>query len=77
MGTVFNLLIYTLCSAGILMTLLGAFFFVKIFVLPNKPPADITNRINHLRVVWFAVNSPELFVDTFAWLKNDEYENVK
>jgi len=58
------------------MTLLGAFFFIKIFVMPNKAPADLTNRINHLRIVWFAVQSPELFVDTFAWLKNDELENV-
>jgi len=73
---VFNLLIITLCLAGILMTLLGAFFFIKIFVMPNKSPADLTNRINHLRIVWFAVQSPELFVDTFAWLKNDELENV-
>jgi len=70
-------LITTLCLAGILITLLGAFFFIKIFVMPNKAPADATNRINHLRIVWFAVQSPELFVDTFAWLKNDELENMK
>ena len=70
------LLLGTLCLAGTLITLFGAFFFIKIIVLPNKAPADVTNRINHIRLVWFAVQSPELFVDLFPWLKNDEYENV-
>lgn len=72
-----TMLIWTLCASGSLLTLLGAFLFVKLLILPNKAPADVTNRINHIRLVWFAINSPELFVDLFPWLKRDEMENLK
>lgn len=77
MITLFHILICTLCAAGSLITLFGAFLFTKIILLPNKTPADVTNRINHIRLVWFAIQSPELFVDQFSWLKFDEYINIK
>ena len=42
-----------------------------------KEPADTSNRIAHLRLVWFAINRPELFVHAFEWLKRDEQDNLK
>jgi hypothetical protein len=56
---------------------LGAFVFVKTILLPMKAPADTSNRIAHLRLVWWAINAPEKFVDTFPWLTRDEAENLK
>lgn len=44
---------------------------------PQHPPADVSNRINKIRLVWFALTREELFVDMFPWLKRDETENVK
>ena len=57
--------------------ILGAFVFVKTILLPMKSPADESNRIAHLRLVWWAINAPEKFVSTFPWLASDEAENLK
>ena len=43
---------------------------------PQRGPADRSNRINKIRLVWFAMTREELFVDVFPWLKRDEAENV-
>lgn len=59
------------------LTLIGAFVIVKTLILPMKKPADTSNRIAHLRLVWFALNSPEKFVEQHPWLKNDEQDNNK
>ncbi len=72
-----NALIYTLCAAGTLLTLLGAYVFIKVLIMPNSPPADRTNRINHIRVVFFSLQSPEKFIEMYPWLKFDEAENLK
>jgi len=58
------------------MWALGTFVFVQI-LMPAKSPADKSNRINKIRLVWFALTRPELFVDAFPWLKNDELDNIK
>lgn len=71
-----TLLICTLCAAGTLLTLLGAYVFIKVLIMPNSPPADRTNRINHLRCVFFALQSPEKFVEMYPWLRYDEQENL-
>lgn len=57
--------------------LLGLFLLVKVLIIPKKEPMDTSNRIAHLRLVWFAITRPELFVNTFAWLAKDELDNVK
>lgn len=44
---------------------------------PQRSPADSSNRINKIRLVWFAMTREDLFVDVFPWLKRDEAENVK
>lgn len=58
------------------LTALGAFILVK-FMLPKKSPMDASNRINHIRLVWFAINRPELFTQQFPWLTKDELDNLK
>lgn len=55
--------------------LFGVFVFVKLFS-EKKAPMDASNRINHIRLVWFAINRPELFADVFEWLKSDELDNI-
>ena len=67
----------TLLISGIFCTLVGLLTVIQIFVRSKKPPADSSNRIGHLRLWWFALTRPGLFVDTFPWLKNDELDNFK
>lgn len=43
---------------------------------PQKAPADTSNRINKIRLVWFAMTREEMFAPHFAWLRRDEGENV-
>lgn len=59
------------------MTLLGLYTFVLIFIVPKKPPMDSTNRINHLRVWFFALKTPEKFIAMYPWLARDERFNLK
>lgn len=54
---------------------LGLFVIFHI-ARPQHEPADTTNRINKVRLLWFVLTREELFVDTFPWLKGDELENV-
>lgn len=58
------------------VALIGLFVFIQVAKC-KKLPMDESNRINHIRLVWFALTRPELFVHTFAWLRNDELHNVK
>jgi len=58
------------------MWVLGTFIFIQL-LRPLKPPADTSNRINRIRLVWFSLTRPELFVETFEWLKHDELDNLK
>lgn len=65
-----------------LMILSSMFFiaiglFVTLHVLrPQQAPADESNRINKIRLLWFCLTREELFVNTFPWLKEDELKNV-
>lgn len=56
-------------------TLIGLFVLWHIF-RTQKEPADASNRINKIRLLWFALTREELFTGVFPWLKNDEKENV-
>lgn len=67
----------SLVIAMLPMWLLGLYIFVKVLILPNSPPADRTNRINHIRVVFFALQHPEKFIKMYPWLAMDEMENLK
>jgi hypothetical protein len=65
-----------LCALMALPAAIGLLFIFHVFVRSKKPPADASNRINHFRLVWFALTREGLFVGLFPWLKNDEYDNV-
>lgn len=56
---------------------LGTLVLFHIFLRKKTFPADSSNRINHMRLVWFALTREELFVTTFPWLRNDELDNLK
>ena len=62
---------------GLPFAIIGLFVIVKVLFLPMQAPADQTNRIAHLRLVWWAINRPERFVDLYPWLTRDEDENIK
>jgi hypothetical protein len=57
--------------------LIGLLVIVKTLILPMKKPADTSNRIAHLRLVWLSINSPEDFVPSHPWLAIDERELLK
>jgi hypothetical protein len=59
-----------------IFALFGFFIIISIFK-SKKLPMDESNRINHIRLVWFAVTRPELFVNSFDWLRHDELDNIK
>jgi hypothetical protein len=43
---------------------------------PQRSPADTSNRINKIRLLWFALTREELFADVFPWLRRDEHDNI-
>lgn len=82
-----DLFFNVLAGAGIFCTLLGLFVLVVVFILPKKAPMDSSNRINHLRLVWFVLSQPQTFAElyekrgdnyrlAFPELRNDEGGNV-
>ena len=70
-------LLAALCAFTALPAAIGLLFIFHVFVRSKKPPADTSNRINHFRLVWFAMTREGLCVDLFPWLKHDEYDNVR
>lgn len=44
---------------------------------PQRSPADISNRINKARLLWFAMTREEMFLPIFPWLARDERDNVE
>ncbi len=70
-----SLLLVLLLIASLPLSLIGALVFIHV-ALPKKPPMDTSNRINHIRLVWFALTRPDLFIDLFDWLRNDEFNNL-
>ena len=44
---------------------------------PQRPPADTSNRINKVRLLWFALTREELFTGLFPWLTRDELDNLR
>lgn len=69
----------TLCLLVLFMLFpaaLGLLVIFYVFVKPMKAPADTSNRIAHLRLVWFALREAERFVPLFPWLTKDEGDLV-
>lgn len=72
MLSVFMFLLQVVGCIGLLFSLFVAFHVFR----PQRAPADTSNRINKLRLLWFCLAREELFVGVFPWLKNDELDNV-
>ena len=64
------------CLAASIPFLFGSWVLVML-AKSLRPPADRSNRINRIRLFWFVLTRPELFADTFPWLKRDELDNVR
>jgi hypothetical protein len=60
----------------LLPSLIGALLIWHV-MRPQKSPADASNRINKIRLIWFAMTREEMFAPHFAWLRSDEAENMK
>ena len=73
---VMNIVLYVLAFAGLFPTAIGMLTIFH-WARPQHKPADTSNRINAIRLWWFALTREEEFVDTFPWLKNDEMDNMK
>lgn len=58
------------------LAMFGLFVVISIFKA-KRLPMDTSNRINHIRLVWFSITRPELFVNSFEWLRHDELDNLK
>lgn len=71
-----KLLFVILVIGGIFATAIGIITLLH-FARPQDAPADSSNRINHIRLWWFALTRPELFTETFPWMKKDELDNMK
>lgn len=71
-----DIVLYVLAFAGIVPTLIGL-LTVFHWVRPQHKPADTSNRINAIRLWWFALTREELFVGLFPWLRGDEHENME
>jgi len=55
--------------------LIGVFTLYHLF-RSQHAPADVSNRINAIRLWWFALTREEMFVGFFPWLTRDEKENI-
>lgn len=61
---------------GLMMPFSLVGLFVCYHILRGqRPPADSSNRIAKIRLVWFALTRENLFVGRFPWLGRDELEN--
>lgn len=60
----------------ILPAALGTLVLFHTLVRTKKSPVDESNRINHFRLVWFALTREDKFVTLFPWLKKDEWDNI-
>lgn len=71
-------MIYGLAVVGAFVVLIAlAFFAFALYSVfrPQRAPADQSNRINKLILLWFALTREELFVDLLPFLKRDLLEN--
>ena len=83
--TLESALLYSTYLFGILMVMSGIFVLligmltVGSWALRSKRPADESNRINRIRLWWFAVSAPHRFAKCqgFTWLQGDERDNLK
>ena len=66
-----------LLAIGGIFPLLVGILTVGSWALPVKQPADTSNRINRIRLWWYAISAPHRFVKNFYWMTGDETDNLK
>lgn len=71
-----HVMMVIICMSASIPFLFGSWVLVTL-ARPLKKPADTSNRINRIRLFWFALTRPELFADKFPWMQRDELDNVK
>ena len=74
--TMYTVLINLLTFAGIFVLVIGI-MTVFSWALPIKSPADNSNRINRVRLWWFAISAPHRFLKCFPWMGGDEVDNLR
>ena len=65
----------------ILSLLLWPFILVGLFVIysivrTQQPPADESNRINKIILIWFALTREDKFTDLLPFLEKDLWQNL-
>lgn len=65
-----------LAACTVVPLLLGLFTLYHLMRAKQRP-ADTSNRINHIRLWWFALTREDKFVGLFPWMARDEWDNVK
>jgi hypothetical protein len=75
-GALLEIFLYLLLIGGLFAQIIGVMVLVS-FCLPIKPPADTSNRINRIRLFWYAISAPHRSIKSFYWLQGDETDNLK
>lgn len=71
-----DIFLYLLITGGIFAQLIGI-LTVGSWALRVRAPADQSNRINRIRLWWFAISAPHRFLANFSWMGGDEVDNLK
>lgn len=66
----------TIITSILVFPALIGLFTLYHLLRPQHAPADASNRINAIRLWWWALTREEEFVEHYPWLANDEHENV-
>jgi len=75
--SIVTILLLVIIGLMIIPTALGMLMLFHTMIRSKKSPVDPSNRINHIRLVWFAMANEEDFVELFPWLKYDEMDNFR
>ena len=70
---VFVLLLHLATAPLLLIGLLVIYHVAR----PQKAPADTSNRINKIRLIWFALTREDWLSRRIEWLRFDEMYNVE
>lgn len=69
-------------TALVILSLLAPFAVLGLLVVwhvarPQRAPADTSNRINKIRLLWFALTREDRLAPYIPWLRRDEAANVE
>ena len=70
-----DILIKLFIIGGIFTQIIGI-MTVGSWALRIKAPADKSNRINRVRLWWYAISAPHRSIKSFKWLGGDETDNL-